>query len=465
MPKILIIDDDPHVCKTLEKRLIRMDHEVCSCLTLSKGLDTLFSDEFDIVFLDVNLPDGNGLKAIAVIKDHPVPPEIIIMTGAGDPEGAELAMKSRAWDYIQKSGSYKEFKFSLIRALEYRQQKHAKTQEKIILREAIIGTSRPIKACLEKVSNAANNEVPVLITGETGTGKELFAKAIHENSRRNENGFIVVDCTALPEHIVESVLFGHSKGAFTGADSDKVGLIKLADNGTLFLDEVGELPLIIQKKFLRALQEKTFRPVGSKKEISSNFRLVSATHRNLPDMVKQGRCREDFYFRIASLTIEIPPLRDRKSDIPLLVDYHMERKHQILGESPHETPDAFMQDLLGYDWPGNVRELFNTLDSACSNAFQESILFSQHLPNHIRAFNIKSRIKNSKQLEPEMLSPEKSAPVENMRLKEYIETMKQKYVTDLMSHTRGDMKTACRLSGLSRGHLYSLLKKYDITSS
>jgi len=237
----------------------------------------------------------------------------------------------------------------------------------------------------------------------------------------------------------------------------------LADRGTLFLDEVGELPLAVQKKFLRALQEKRFRPVGSKNEISSDFRLVTATHRDVSKMVTQELFREDFYFRIASLTIEIPPLKNRKSDIPLLVTHHMNRKKKLFNELPHELSQEFIDDLWGYDWPGNVRELLNTIDYACSDAFQESMLFSKHLPDHIRVFNIQNRIKKHKGV-VEHLSPEKTAPVESLSLKAYIEKMKHQYVTDLMAHTRGDIKTACRLSDLSRGHLYALLKKYNITS-
>ncbi len=462
MAKILTIDDDHPICETLAQIFKRMGHEVDYSLTLKEGIDKIFSNEVDIVFLDVNLPDGNGLEAIDVIREHPFAPEIIIMTGNSNPEGAELAMKSRAWDYISKSGSPKEFKFSLIQALEYRRQKQSKTQKKTIKRELIIGKSRQIKLCLENVSKASNNDVPILITGETGTGKELFAKAIHENSLRYKNDFIVVDCAALPEHLVESVLFGHSKGAFTGADSDKMGLIKLADGGTLFLDEVGELPLVIQKKFLRALQEKRFRPVGSKKEVSSNFRLVAATHRDIFKMVEQKQFREDFFFRIASIKIQIPPLRNRKPDIPLLVKYHMDRKKELFNELPHKLSQEFMDDLFGYDWPGNVRELLNTIDYACSDAFQESMLFSKHLPEHIRIFNIKSRLKKQVGLELTQPLPQKSISVDRLGLKDYIEEMKYMYMTDLMSHTRGDIKTACRLSGLSRGHLYSLLKKYNL---
>lgn len=463
MSKILIIDDDHNICEVLGERFKRMDHEVHWALTLKDGLDKICSDEWDVVFLDINLPDGNGLEAIDVIKETPVAPEVIIITGENDPEGAAIAIKSKAWDYIQKSGSPKQFEFSLIRALEYRKQKHAGSQDKKIQRKSIVGESRQIKLCLRNLLKVSQNDVPVLITGETGTGKELFAKAVHENSRRHQNNFVVVDCTSLPEHLVESVLFGHSKGAFTGADSDKTGLIAMADGGTLFLDEVGELPLAIQKKFLRALQEKRIRPVGSKREISSNFRLVSATHRNLRQMVKRASFREDFYFRIASIKIDTPPLRNRKSDIPLLVKHHMDRKLKLFNELPHELSQEFMEDLFAYDWPGNVRELLNALDYACSDAFRESMLYSKHLPDHIRVSNIQDRINPQQANDSNASPPAVSPPVETLSLKEYTEKMKQGYITHLVTHTQGNIKTACRLSGLSRGHLYLLLKKYNLT--
>ncbi|MCP3872628.1 MAG: sigma-54-dependent Fis family transcriptional regulator [Desulfobacteraceae bacterium] len=466
MSKIMIIDDDKHVCNTLAKRFERLDHSVDCSFTLEEGLNNIFANEFDVLFLDVNLPDGNGLDAIEAINDHPIPPEIIIMTGDSDLEGAALAIKLKAWDYIQKTGSYKEFKLSLLRAIQYRHQKQSNAYEQTIKRELIIGKSHKIKASIKYVSKASNNDVPVLITGETGTGKELFSKAIHENSHRKENDFVVVDCAALPEHLVESVLFGHSKGSFTGADTDRVGLIRLADGGTLFLDEVGELPIEIQKKFLRALQEKRFRPVGSKVEISSDFRVVAATHRDIPKMVKEKQFREDFYFRIASIKIEIPPLRRRKSDIPLLTEYHLDRKSKFYNESPHEVSDEFMADLMRYDWPGNVRELFNTIDYACSDAFQESILFPNHLPDQIRVFNIQKKIEKTYQLknQPDFVE-KRMSPVETLGLKEFIEKMKYKYIADLISYTKGDIKTACQLSSLSRGHLYSLLKKFKINEN
>ena len=295
MAKVLIIDDDEQVCKTLSRVFSRTGYNTFYQQTLQDGLASISSEKIDIVFLDVHLPDGNGLEAIKIIKQHPVAPEIIIITGSEDADGAELAMQSKAWDYIPKSGSYKKFEFALDRALEYRRQKLSKALSNDIKRDAIIGESPLISSCLDKVSRASKNNISILITGETGTGKELFSRAIHNNSEQCQFEFVVVDCAALPEHLIESTLFGHTKGAFTGADSDKTGLMKMADKGTLFLDEVGELPLSIQSKFLRALQEKQFRPIGSKKEIKSNFRLICATHCDLADMVEKKQFREDLF--------------------------------------------------------------------------------------------------------------------------------------------------------------------------
>lgn len=461
MAQILIIDDDPSICTTLIRSFKHIKTDASSAYTLKEGIDKIFSNTFDVVFLDVNLPDGNGLDAIKIIQQHDFPPEIIIMTGDAKLDGAELAMKSKAWDYIQKSQSIKEFQFSMSKALEYRKEKQLSASEPTIARDAIIGESREIKGCLDKVSKASAGDMPVLITGETGTGKEVFAKSIHQNSQRAQRDFIVVDCASMPEHLVESILFGHVKGAFTGADRDRTGLIQMADNGTLFLDEVGELPLLIQKKFLRVLQEKRFRPVGGKKEETSNFRLISATHRNLADMVKKKDFRQDFYFRIASFAIHLPPLRERKSDIPALTAYYMDRKIELFDEKPHKVSKDFMQELETFHWPGNVRELFNVIDYAISDAFNESILFAKHLPDHIRIANIQKKIQQDTPSEKKE-THQKQVAVDTLSLKAYIEQEKCRYLTELIEYTDNDIKTACRLSGLSRGHLYSLFKKYNI---
>ncbi len=463
MPKVLIIDDDKQICEILSTIFQRMGYDSSYQLTLKDGLNKISSDDVDVLFLDVNLPDGNGLEAIEVIKRQPSAPEIIIITADEDVDGAELAMRSKAWDYISKRGSHKNFKFALDRAYEYRKQKQSKIQEKSIKRGSIVGESRLIVRCLDKVSRAANNDLPVLITGETGTGKELFSRAIHNNSKQSHAEFVVVDCTSLPEHLVESTLFGHTKGAFTGADSDKTGLLKMADKGTLFLDEVGELPLSVQKKFLRTLQEKQFRPVGSKKEVRSEFRLICATHRDLTDMIKNNQFREDLFFRMFSMNIHLPPLKDRGNDINILA------LHRLMGQKGQQQDNActmspeFLEEIQTYEWPGNVRELINTIDLVCSDAGAGSTLFPHHLPGHIRAFNIRNKFNTSNMNESSAKTLSLNGKTANkLKFKEYMDKTKYEYLSDLLTNTEGDIKEACRVSGLSKSQLYRFMQQNNL---
>jgi len=251
MAIILIIDDDHLMCETMTRMVRRLGHETLAAETLAEGLALAAAHECDVVFLDVRLPDGNGLDALPKIDALTCHPEVIIMTGFGDPNGAELAIKSGAWDYIEKSSSVKEITLSLERALQYRQQKTAVAQSRTVAalkRSQIIGNSPRLNACLDLVAQAAGSDVNVFITGETGTGKELFARAVHENSQRARGNFVVVDCTALPETLVESLLFGHEKGSFTGADKARDGLVRQAHCGTLFLDELGERPATVARE-------------------------------------------------------------------------------------------------------------------------------------------------------------------------------------------------------------------------
>jgi len=432
--------------------------------TLKEGLAQIFSDTIDVVFLDVNLPDGNGLEAIKIIRQHPVPPEIIIITADENVDGAALAMQSKAWDYISKSVPYKNFQFALDRAVEYRKQKWSNRPHKKITRDTIIGESQAISKCLDKVSKAADNDFPVLITGETGTGKELFARAIHTNSNRSHAGFVVVDCAALPEHLVESTLFGHIKGAFTGADSDKEGLMTIADKGTLFLDEVGELPLGLQKKFLRALQEKRFRPLGGKKEIQSDFRLICATHRDLRTMVKENQFREDLFFRIFSINIELPRLKDRENDIEALALHQLTPKKDFPKKNTCTMSPEFLEELKMYEWPGNVRELITTINSVCCDAGDGSTLFPHYLPGHIRDYNIRKKFNTpeKKDLLTKKNSSRPQKTVNDLTFKEHIEKMKQDYLLGLLSSTNGNMKEACTRSGLSKSQIYRLMQQYNL---
>lgn len=465
MANILIIDDDPLICETIGNVVKRMGHEVACAHNLQEGLEMLASRLADVVFLDVRLPDGSGLEALPKVQSGPSLPEVIIMTGYGDPDGAELAMRHGVWDYIQKPSTVDALILPLVRALQYREEKKAKQAALPLKREGIVGGSPQMTRCLELLGQVANSQATVLITGETGTGKELFALAIHRNSQRASKNFVVVDCAALPETLVESILFGHEKGAYTGADRPRDGLILQADGGTLFLDEVGELPLSVQKSFLRVLQEKKFRPVGGKNEVQSDFRLIAASNRDLDEMVKQNRFREDLLFRLRSFLIEIPPLRERKEDIRDLVSYYTAGLCERYGMEPKDFSPEFMDLLLSYPWPGNVRELIHALERTLISAKYESVLFPKHLPTHIRVQVARSSV-GEKELEDSspVPSPRTFPTIQEMR-ERVIDEAEAKYLRDLISFTRGNIPEACRISGLSRSRFYLLLKKHNISKS
>ena len=392
MAKILIVDDDQMLCDALSTKLRMMEHDVDCAATLEDGIRKAVTGLNDVVYLDVRLPDGSGLDALPIIRKLELPPEVIIMTGMGDPEGAELAIKNGAWDYIEKPSSTNTMILPLVRALQYREIKLTTRSISSLDREGIIGSSPLLKACLDQVAEAARSNANILLSGETGTGKELFAWAIHHNSPRKGRNFVVVDCAALSETLVESMLFGHEKGAYTGADKAQEGLIKQADGGTLFLDEVGELPFSIQKSFLRVLQEHRFRPLGSSREITSDFRLVAATNRQLDEMVRQGQFRSDLLYRLRSFSIELPSLRDRREDIPELIAYHTRKICERYGEEVKTASPELIEMLVRYDWPGNVRELVSTLERSLAVARLEAVLIPKHLPIAIRAKMVRASV-------------------------------------------------------------------------
>jgi two-component system NtrC family response regulator len=465
MANVLIVDDDKLICETIANLVRRMGHQATCSYTLQDGLEKASSELLDVVFLDVRLPDGNGIEVLPRIQASPSLPEVIIMTGYGDPNGAELAIKHGAWDYIQKPSTMDAMTLPLVRALQYREEKKASKTMMILKREGIVGNSPKIKGCLDLLAQVAGSNANVLITGETGTGKELFAVAIHKNSPRSDKNFVVVDCAALPETLVESILFGHEKGAYTGADRARDGLILQADGGTLFLDEVGELPLPIQRSFLRALQERKFRPVGGKEEIESDFRLIAASNRNLDGMVRQGNFREDLLFRLRSFSIELPPLRERPEDIKDLTIYYVEvlcKRYEI---EPKDFSPEFFDVLTSYPWPGNVRELINALERALVNGRYERILFPKHLPIHIRAQIARSSVGEKDTTEIKITPSSKIFPKIQALRERAVAEVEEKYLRDLISFTQSNIKEACQISGLSRSRLYLLLKKYKISTS
>ena len=429
----------------------------------------------DIVLLDVLLPDGDGLAHVETFSQLPGRPDVIIITGHGNADAAEAALRSGAWEYLVKPLRVRDLSKALTQAVQWRNSRDS--QSRSLLRHPdIIGKSPALAEALEALREAAASNVNVLITGETGTGKELFASALHANSLRASGPFVTVDCTTLPETLVEAHLFGHARGAFTGADRAREGLLAAADHGTLFLDEVGELPLPVQGAFLRALELRRFRPVGEVREVESDFRLVAATNRDLDDMVGMDLYRSDLRFRLRGMTIHVPPLRRRAEDIPLLAE-HFTARYCQRHELPNKelTPDCYAM-LADYSWPGNVRELRHTIERACAAAGDGTQLFTRHLPTEIRIELARKRLVH-------LSEPEESAPTAPLPEQEpstqprkpetfpTLRDMKAKaerdYIAGLFAACQGDVRRAAGIAGVSRGHFYELLKKYglDRTSS
>ena len=473
MADILIIDDDVNLCRMLQRKLVYLDHQASMAHTLGDGLRCVAHSAFDVVLLDVRLPDGSGLNALSNFQKSPSNPEIIIITGEGDANGAELAIKAGAWDYIEKPIPMGELKLQVTRALQYRREKDSAKLPVALKRDNLVGSSPQIKACLDVVAQSASSNANVFITGETGTGKELFAMAVHENSPCSDANFVVVDCAALPEQLIESMLFGHVKGAFTGADKSQDGLITMADGGTLFLDEVGELPLSIQKRFLRVLQERRYRPVGHRREIESNFRLISATNRDLDTLVREGRFRQDLLFRLRTFSIQLPPLRERREDIKGLLFHHIPNLCNYHGQKAKGYVPEFLAALEAYDWPGNVRELVNTLEKAVIAASTSPLLYPLHLPDEVRLHYLQaSNPKKEEVAVPHhstgpaqassLLSQFETFPTLKAYREKLLDQGEAAYVGQLLAICDNNILEACKMSGLGKSRLYALIKKHSI---
>jgi len=459
MANILVVDDDKVLCSMLVRYLESAGHTVTCRYSLADGCDVVRGGDFDVVFLDVQLPDGNGLDSLCHFGDARSTPEIIIMTGSGDSDGAKKAIKKGAWCYLRKPHVLEDMLLPLTRALEYRKQKQIIPPVRIIFkRKQIIGDSQAITTCLDDLACAATGDASVLITGATGTGKELFARALHENSKRADKQFVTVDCAALPDTLIESTLFGHMQGAFTGAEKSEPGLIHLANSGTLFLDEIGELPMEVQKRFLRVIEEGKYRPIGSTKEVRSDFRVVVATNRDLDAMSKAGTFRADLLFRLRSFHISLPLLTARSEDIPLLarsiVTHLCDRLHI---EQKTLTTNA-IEHLQAYEWPGNVRELSQVLEETCARGYQSQTIFANHLPEYIRVHLAQHQFQKASAGEAKTPS-QPSCLSKTVPWKEYKKIMEKEYIARVMASAKGNIQEVCKLSGLSRARVYQLLNK------
>ncbi|MDQ5985024.1 MAG: Transcriptional regulatory protein QseF [Syntrophus sp. SKADARSKE-3] len=458
MANVLIIDDESYMSDMLSEVVSAMGHSVTTSSTLGEGLKAAANKPYDVILLDVRLPDGDGTEKLPTFKSLPSSPEVIIITAFDSRNGAEFALNNGAWDYISKTASLSEIRLTLSRAIQYKGQRMNYIDIPRDLKlEGLLWKSDRMAVCISHLSQAVKSDVNVLITGETGTGKELFARAIHDNSKRAAMSFVTVDCAALPPTLAESLLFGHEKGAFTSADKSVEGLVKQADGGTLFLDEVGELPLVVQKSFLRVLQERRFRPLGAKREVESNFRVVAATNRNIDEMIAAGKFRQDLLHRIQTIHIQIPSLRKRTDDVIELMLHYVKIICRRYDMNPKSFSPEFLETVAAYEWPGNVRELINTLEWTIATAGAESTLYPKHLP-------VKLRLKSTYRDQEEAVLPEAAAlpTLKTARDSAVMET-ELKYLRRLMDVAKDDFKEACRISGLSSPQLYNLMRKHHIT--
>jgi DNA-binding NtrC family response regulator len=429
-PKILVVDNDAEMATVLQRHL---EHEGWTAVVVTSGPEALASlqrEDFAVVFTDLVMDEVDGLTILREAQRGQPQTRVLLMTAFGSLETAIEAIRHGAYDYLTKPFKLAEATLAVRRALEDQRLR----EENRRLREAVeerygfdnlIGQSRAIQTVFEKIRAVANSDATVLLLGESGTGKELVARAIHWNSPRRDRAFVAVNCGAIPENLLESELFGHEKGAFTGADKKRRGLFAEANGGSLFLDEITDTPLALQAKLLRALQDKVIRPVGGSEEIQLDLRIISATNRDLPAVVRDGRFREDLYYRLAVIPIRLPSLRERTEDIPLLAQHFLERAAASMGRRFDGFSDDAMKWLLKHRWPGNVRELENVVERAATLAHGPVVTLSD--------------------LSTEFVSPEGTEPV----LRPTLGELESQYIRRVLAETQGDKVAAAKILGIS----------------
>jgi DNA-binding NtrC family response regulator len=378
--KVLVVDDEAAICWAFRTLIEESGHEALLASSLARGREAFEKNGPDFVFLDVRLPDGDGLTLLEEMKAARADIPVIVMTAHGGFDTAVQAMKKGALDYLVKPLDLRRARTMMNRTIAELTSRHSE-ETRPLSTVKLIGSSAIIQDIFKSIGIAAGATAPVLIQGESGTGKELVARAIHESSDRSDLPFVPIDCAALPFELVESELYGHKAGAFTGAVTEHAGRIRQANGGTLFLDEIGELPLKAQPKFLRFLAEREIIPIGRTSAIPVDVRIIAATNISLVDAVANGLFRDDLYYRLNVSVIQLPPLRERREDLPLLVD------HFLAGSSPpKQISAAALQCIQKYPWPGNVRELRNALQHAAMKA-RSRVVFPDHLPSAVQVFN------------------------------------------------------------------------------
>jgi len=453
--KVLIIDDEISLLRLMKLGLTENNHEVATAETAEGGITHFKSDIFDAVLCDIGLPDKDGLEVLSELRTINSEVPIVMITAHGSIESALTAMKRGAYDYIQKPFETEEIQIILERAFREKKLSEDYSRLKQVVKSEydfskIIGNSGSLRAVFDKIRKAADTKSTILITGESGTGKELISKAIHFNSPRKDHPFVVIDCGAIPANLLESELFGHIKGAFTGADRSKKGLCEEASSGTLFLDEIGELPIELQSKLLRLLQESTIRRVGEAKPISVDVRVIAATNRNLEEEIKANRFREDLFYRLNVVPIRSPSLRERKDDIAMLSHHFMKKFSRDYQRAAHTIESKVMERLIAYDWPGNVRQLQNLIEQMVVMSSGGELTLDL-LPPPFQ--NI------SASTPPTLADNEWDLKKASERIQAYTEEC---LIRKAMVHTKNNKTKAAELLGISRRALIYKVQEYKI---
>lgn len=447
--KVLIIDDEQSLLESLEMFFSDGGYEVACAATAQEGFDRTSTFHPDVIILDIRLPDKDGFQVIEELRHRKDTTPIIMITAFHDMETTIKTVKMGAFEYIPKPIDVDELERAVRKALKF---SSSLSRDTISLdgslqyeRQMIIGKSAVMKETFKAVGKVSGNRVTVLVEGETGTGKELVAKAIHSHSSCKDEPFIVINCSTIVPTLLESELFGHERGSFTGATNTKRGKVELAAQGTILLDEVGEIPLDIQAKLLRFLQEKEFERVGGERKLHSNARIIAATNRDLWKMVRSGQFREDLYYRLSVATIKLPPLRERKPDIPLLVDYLIIRINRELGLAIKEVETNAMNALMEYEWPGNVRELENVLTRAAMDTHGD-VIDAETLTPLLCKIEEQQTDVNGK--------PSGGA----LSLQEY----EREYILRVLNRTEWHLGKACEALGVSRPTLRQKMREYGL---
>ena len=452
MEKILIIDDEKSILDLLSVVFKKEGYRVRATLSAKKALELLNKEEFGLILTDIKLPEMSGFEILKRVRESKPDIAVVMITAYGNVKQAVEALKAGAFDYVVKPFDVDELKIIVAKALE----KKRLQEENILLRkelkekssfETVVGKSKKIKQVYSMIEKIAGTDSTILVTGESGTGKELAARAIHSLSPRQENQFVSINCGALPENLLESELFGHVEGAFTGAVADKVGLFEVAQRGTLFLDEVGEMAPWTQVKLLRTLQDKKIRRVGGTEEAAIDVRIIAATNQDLKEKISEGKFREDLFYRLNVISFEMPPLRERKEDVPLFVNHFLKKYSMEIGKSMKRIAPDVMKLFESYPWPGNIRELENVIERTVAIEDRETITLDS-LPDEL--------LTARKREETDLLFQK------NFCLTSFLDEAAQSYIKQARLLSGGNLKKTASLLGISYRNLRYLIDKYKL---